>query len=116
MESNRRRPTRLNGDAKEDLARRWLQLLPGHMARAVGKSTRGDVALLWPLDGKLRDGLLEILAERAGENAAAEIIDLAEGLDRFSARIFCPGITCFIAGGRYSGDSPPPAEPLPCAV
>jgi hypothetical protein len=81
---------KVNEAAKEDLARRWISYSLGIWLGRWEQSTVGDIALLSPLDGKLQDGLRGILAERAGESAAAEIVDLLGGLDRFFGKDFLP--------------------------
>ena len=79
-----------NGSLREELAKRWISYALGVWLGRWGTSPLGEIAVLSPLDGKQRGDLLRILADQAGENAAAEIVDMVGGLDRFMSRDFLP--------------------------
>ena len=79
-----------NGSLREELAKRWISYALGVWLGRWGTSPLGEIAVLSPLDGKQRGELLRILADQAGENAAAEIVDMVGGLDRFMSRDFLP--------------------------
>jgi hypothetical protein len=81
---------RTHEGTKEELARRWISYALGVWLGRWGQSAAGDIAVLSPLDQKLCRDLRRTLAERAGENAGAEIQASAGGMDRFLAREFLP--------------------------
>jgi hypothetical protein len=74
--------------AENELAKRWISYALGVWLGRWGNSLGGEVAILYPLDPKLRSDLQNILAEKAGESAAREIITAVGGLDRFLQRDF----------------------------
>jgi N-6 DNA Methylase len=98
-------------DAKPaQLSRRWISYAVGVWLGRWGDRPMGDLAILSPLDEKLQSDLRYILAQAAGENAAAEIESAAGGLKRFletefltwHARLYRgrPVIWGFIGNGR----------------
>jgi len=68
---------------RDDLARRWISYAVGIWLGRWERSPRGELAMLAPLDPALEHDLREILSQRAGEQAAHEIIGRVGGLEKF---------------------------------
>jgi hypothetical protein len=75
---------------REESARRWISYALGLWLGRWGESATGDVAILSPLDAKLRRDLRRTLAGHAGESAAMQIESAVGGLERFLAGEFFP--------------------------
>jgi hypothetical protein len=75
---------------RQETARRWIGYALGVWLGRWDRSAAGEVAQLSPLDAGLRRDLRRILADRAGETAAAQIQAAVGGLERFFARDFLP--------------------------
>jgi len=73
---------------RDDLARRWISYAVGIWLGRWENSPYGELAVLAPLEPALRRDLREILSERAGEQAAHEIIDRVGSLEKFLSNEF----------------------------
>jgi hypothetical protein len=81
---------RRNQAANQETARRWVGYALGVWLGRWEQPAAGEVAALSPLDKGLCRDLRRILADRAGEKAAAEMEAAVGGLERFFARDFLP--------------------------
>lgn len=72
----------------DDLAPRWISYALGVWLGRWGDAACANVAILSPLDRTLERDLCRILAQKAGEKAAAEIAARVGGLERFLGRDF----------------------------
>jgi hypothetical protein len=87
---DKRAEARRNEATKEQTARRWVGYALGVWLGRWEQPAAGEVAALSPLDENLCRDLRRILADRAGERAAAEMEEAVGGLEQFFARDFLP--------------------------